>query len=446
MSPRRARVQLKAPFRWTAIIRSHSSSVISRSGTSPAMPASFTRMCTGPSAAWRRSTAAATLAALATSASMATARRWSAATSSATCRPPPWSRSSTATSAPSRARRRQIARPMPEAPPVTTAFRPLSPMPEPLVARASRRQTMLRSPMHLDYTPEQQALGGELRAYFVRLMTPEYQAELATTEGGGPLYMQTVRRLGADGWLGIGWPREYGGQGRTPIEQFIFFDEAARTDPDAPKHKGISMFIVPTSAPGYKITPIRTMGDVRTNATYYEDVRVPAEDLIGPENGGWWLITTQLNHERIALSAVGYLDRIFEDTCAWARATRLASGKRVIDRPWVQLHLARVRAGLEVLRLLNWQQAWSMTRGTLNYAEASAVKVYGSEFYVQAYQLLLEVMGEAGALKAGSPGAVLKGRVERMYRATLILTFGGGTNEVQRDIIAMAGLGMPRAR
>ena len=410
-------------------------------------------------------------------------------------------------------------------------------MREPLVGRASRRQTVLRErPVHLDYTPEQQALREELRAYFARLVTPEYQAELAATEGGGPLYLQTVRRLGADGWLGIGWPREYGGQGRTPIEQFIFFDEAARagimlptltinavaqaimehgtaaqkarflpailrgechfaigyteassgtdlaslrtravrdgdawvvngaklftsqaefadyiwlaarTDPDAPKHKGISMFIVPTSAPGYKITPIRTMGDVRTNATYYEDVRVPAEDLIGPENGGWWLITTQLNHERIALSAVGYVDRIFEDACAWAHATRLASGERVIDRPWVQLHLARVRAGLEVLRLLNWQQAWSMTRGTLNYAEASAVKVYGSEFYVQAYQLLLEVMGEAGALKAGSPGTVLKGRVERMYRATLILTFGGGTNEVQRDIIAMAGLGMPRAR
>src|SRR5205814_272563 len=129
---------------------------------------------------------------------------WSSDVCSSDLRPPPWSRSSTATSAPSRARRRQIARPMPEAPPVTTAFRPLSPMPEPLVARASRRQTMLRSPMHLDYTPEQQALGKELRAYFARLMTPEYQAELATTEGGGPLYLQTVRRLGADGWLGIG--------------------------------------------------------------------------------------------------------------------------------------------------------------------------------------------------------------------------------------------------
>jgi 3-oxocholest-4-en-26-oyl-CoA dehydrogenase alpha subunit len=384
--------------------------------------------------------------------------------------------------------------------------------------------------MYIDYTPEQQALRDELRAYFARLVTPEYQAELAESEGGGPLYMKAVRQLGADGWLGLGWPKEYGGQGRTPVEQFIFFDEAsragvmlpmltinavapaimehgtpaqkakylpailrgeahfaigytepssgtdlaslrtravrdgdhwvingsklftsqaefadyiwlaARTDPDAPKHKGISMFIVPTSAPGYKITPISTMGNVRTNATYYEDVRIPASDLVGQENGGWWLITTQLNHERIALSAVGFVDRIYQDVLAWARETG------VIQRPWVQTHLARVLAKLEVLKLLNWQQAWSMARGTLNFAEASAVKVFGSEAYVEIYQLLLEVMGEAGTLRAGSPDAVVKGRVERMYRTTLILTFGGGTNEVQRDIIAMAGLGMPRAR
>ncbi len=390
--------------------------------------------------------------------------------------------------------------------------------------------------MYLDYTPEQQALRDELRTYFARLVTPEYQAELGETEGGGPLYTRTVRQLGADGWLGIGWPKEYGGQGRSPLEQFIFFDEAsragvmlptltinavapaimehgsaaqkakylpailrgechfaigytepssgtdlaslrtravrdgdewvingsklftsqaefadyiwlaARTDPDAPKHKGISMFIVSTRSPGYKITPIRTMGNVRTNATYYEDVRVPADALVGQEHGGWWLITTQLNHERIALSAVGFVDRIFDDVCRWARETRIADGRRVIDQPWVQVHLGRVQAKLEVLKLLNWQQAWSMARGTLNFAEASAVKVFGSEFYVEAYQLLLEVMGEAGYLRAGSPDAILKGRVERMYRTTLILTFGGGTNEVQRDIIAMAGLGMPRAR
>ena len=388
--------------------------------------------------------------------------------------------------------------------------------------------------MYLDYTPEQEALREELRAYFARLVTPEYQAELAESEGGGALYHQVVRQLGADGWLGVGWPPEYGGQGRSPVEQFIFFDEAsragvllptltinavaptlmqhgteeqkrrflpailrgechfaigytepsagtdlaslrtravrddggwiingskvftsqaeyadyiwlaARTDPNAPKHKGISIFMVSTRLPGYKITPIWTMGGVRTNATYYEDVRVPADALVGEENGGWWLITMQLNHERIALMSVGFVARIFEDVRRWAQETRLADGRRVIDQPWVQVHLARVYAKLEVLKLLNWQQACSMARGTLNYAEASAVKVFGSEFYVEAYQLLLEVMGQAGTLKAGSPGAILRGRVERMYRATLILTFGGGTNEVQRDIIAMAGLGMPR--
>jgi alkylation response protein AidB-like acyl-CoA dehydrogenase len=390
--------------------------------------------------------------------------------------------------------------------------------------------------MYIDYSPEQAALRDQLRSYFADIVTPEYQAELAETEGGGPLYTRALRKLGADGWLGVGWPKEYGGQGRTPVEQFVFFDEAsragvmlpmlsinavapaimehgteaqkrtylpkilrgecqfaigytepssgtdlaslrtravrdgdhwvingsklftslaefadfiwlaARTDPDAPKHKGISMFIVPTSAPGYKITPIRTVGDVRTNATYYEDVRVPADNLVGHLNGGWWLITTQLNHERIALSAVGFVDRIFQDVVNWARETRRSDGERVIDVPWVQTHLARVQAKMEALKLFNWQQAWSMTHGTLNFAEASTVKVYGSEFYVEAYQLLLEVMGEAGTLRAGSPGAVVKGRVERMYRTTLILTFGGGTNEVQRDIIAMAGLGMPRAR
>ena len=390
--------------------------------------------------------------------------------------------------------------------------------------------------MYIDYTPEQQVLRDQLRAYFARLVTPEYQAELGETEGGGPLYTKALRQMGADGWLGVGWPKEYGGKGLTPIEQFVFFDEAsragvmlpmltinavgpaimehgseaqkkkylpailrgechfaigyteassgtdlaslrtkavrdgdswvingsklftsqaefadfiwlaARTDPDAPKHKGISMFIVPTTSPGYKITPIMTVGNVRTNATYYEDIRVPAENLVGQENGGWWLITTQLNHERIALSAVGFVDRIYTDVLDWTRTTRLADGRRVIDQPWVQTHLARVHAKLEALKLFNWQQAWSMARGTLNFAEASTVKVYGTEAYVEVYQLMLEVMGEAGTLRTGSPGAVVRGRVERMYRTTLILTFGGGTNEGQRDIIAMGGLGMPRAR
>jgi len=151
------------------------------------------------------------------------------------------------------------------------------------------------------------------------------------------------------------------------------------------------MFIVPTSAPGYKITPIWTMGNVRTNATYYEDVRIPASDLVGQENGGWWLITTQLNHERIALSAVGFVDRIYQDVLAWARETG------VIQRPWVQTHLARVLAKLEVLKLLNWQQAWSMARGALNFAEASAV----SRTWGDCYGYLLVATGRAEVMVDG---------------------------------------------
>jgi acyl-CoA dehydrogenase len=104
-----------------------------------------------------------------------------------------------------------------------------------------------------------------------------------------------------------------------------------------------------------------------------------------------------------------------------------------------------VRAKWEALKLLNWRQAWMMTRGALNFADASTVKVFASEFYVEAYRTLMEIIGQRAVVKEGSPEAVLRGRLEFMYRATLILTFGGGTNEIQRDIIAMGGLNMPRS-
>jgi alkylation response protein AidB-like acyl-CoA dehydrogenase len=110
----------------------------------------------------------------------------------------------------------------------------------------------------------------------------------------------------------------------------------------------------------------------------------------------------------------------------------------------VQVHLARVHAKAEVLKLMNWRIAWGVGKG-LNPADASATKVYGTEFFTEGYRLLMEVMGANSVVRDGSAGAILAGRVERAYRGTLILTFGGGTNEVQRDIIAMVGLGMPRA-
>ena len=389
--------------------------------------------------------------------------------------------------------------------------------------------------MFIDYTPEQRKLRDDLRAYFARIITPEVLAENLGSEGGGPLYTKALRQMGADGWLGVGWPKEYGGLERSAIDQYIFFDEvqrtgfpipfltlctvgptlikfgtneqkakmlpsilkgelhfaigysepgagtdlaslttkavrdgddyvvtgqkvftslaeyadyiwlAVRTDPDAPKHKGISILMVDTKSPGFSLSPIHTLGGNRTNVTYYDKVRVPASLRVAGENEGWKLITTQLNHERVALLAPGPVTRFVEEVIAWAKKTRLADGRRVIDQPWVQTHLARARAHVEVLTLLAWRHASKIDQGTLDPAEASTVKVFGSESFVQIYSLLLEVLGPLGIVKAGSPGAILRGRIEMYYRTTLVLTFGGGVNEVQRDIIAMTGLGLPRA-
>jgi alkylation response protein AidB-like acyl-CoA dehydrogenase len=386
--------------------------------------------------------------------------------------------------------------------------------------------------MWIALTDEQEALRDELRAYFADMMTPEVEAAMSNGEWGGTLYRELALKMGRDGWLGIGWPAEYGGQGRSAVEQFIFFDEAqragapvpfltintvgptlmrhgseeqraaflprilrgevhfsigysepdagtdlaalrtsavfdgdewtingsklwtslvqdadyvwlaARTDPEARKHRGISMFIVPTSARGFRFSPIPTIGDGTTNATFYQDVRVPDSALVGGVNQGWGLITDQLNLERVALCAPGSVQRLFEEVCAWARTTRLADGRRVVDQEWVRVHLARIHAGLEFLRLINWKSAWALTHGRIDPAAASTTKVFGTEFFCDAYRLMLEVMGPAGAIKRGSPEAILRGRVERSYRATLVLTFGGGTNEIQRDLISVFGLNM----
>ncbi|HEX7408404.1 MAG TPA: acyl-CoA dehydrogenase family protein [Candidatus Binatia bacterium] len=393
--------------------------------------------------------------------------------------------------------------------------------------------------MYLDFTPEQQALRKEIREYYRNLFTPELRAALDAEwhEVGGPVFREIVGRMGADGWLGIGWPKEYGGQGRSAIEQFIFWNEtyraraplpviaintvgptimqfgtpeqkaellprilkgrlfvaigytepsagtdlaslqtravhdgddyvingqkvytthandaeyvwlAARTDPDAPKHKGISIILVPTTSPGFSVTPIYTLGGERTNATYYDNVRVPVSNRVGPENGGWRLITSQLNHERITLATPGLADRLVDEVWAWASKTVApGGGGRMIDEPWVQLNLARVYAKLEALKVLNWRAAWAITAGVPDMAEASAVKVMGTEFFVECYRLLLEIVGAAGLVMTGQPAVLFGGFLEQAYRGATTLTFGGGVNEVQRDIIAMAGLRLPRAQ
>jgi alkylation response protein AidB-like acyl-CoA dehydrogenase len=390
--------------------------------------------------------------------------------------------------------------------------------------------------MYVGYDEEQETLRRELRQYYDGLLTPEVEEQLAQAHGVGPAMRKVVRQMGADGWLGIGWPEEYGGQGRSAIEQFIFFDEsmragapvpmltintvgptimnfgtdeqkdqflprilkgeihfcigytepgagtdlaalttkavrdgdeyvingqkiftslagdadycwlATRTDPDAKKHKGISMFVVPMDTPGIKVVPMHLLSEHDINQVYYDDVRVPASSLVGGENNGWGLITNQLNHERVTLCSPGIVERALTDTRRWAQETKLADGRRVIDQEWVQIHLARVHARLEFLRLINWKVAWSSTQGKLDVADASSIKVFGTEFYLEAFRLLFEVVGQRGYLLDGAPDAVLKSRLERYYRSLIILTFGGGTNEIQRDLISVFGLGMPMAK
>lgn len=221
---------------------------------------------------------------------------------------------------------------------------------------------------------------------------------------------------------------------------------AARTDSDASKkHKGLTMFLVPRDTPGFSATPVWTLG-VRTNATYFDNVRLPDKYRVGEVNKGWKLITGQLNRERLSLVNHGPVFNLFQEVGAWAAATESSDGQPLIKKPWVQANLARVKVQLEALKMVCLKQAWAMGEGSLGMAEASAAKVYGTEFFVEAYRLLLEVMGQAGTIKEDSPGAILHGKIEHRYRVGSILTFGGGCNEVQRDIIAAAGLWMPLAK
>jgi 3-oxocholest-4-en-26-oyl-CoA dehydrogenase alpha subunit len=218
---------------------------------------------------------------------------------------------------------------------------------------------------------------------------------------------------------------------------------AVRTNPEAKKHRGISMLIVPTTVAGFSWTPVHTMAGPDTSATYYEDVRVPVANLVGEENGGWKLVTNQLNHERVALVSAQPIFLALNAVREWAQNTKDIHGSRLIDSEWVQLNLARVHAKAEVLKLINWELA-SSNEASPSPADASAAKVFGTELATEAYRLLMEVLGSAATLRPDSPGALLRGRVERMHRACLILTFGGGTNEIQRDIIGMVALGLPR--
>ncbi|WP_329300567.1 acyl-CoA dehydrogenase family protein [Streptomyces sp. NBC_00659] len=396
--------------------------------------------------------------------------------------------------------------------------------------------------MHLAPTERQQRLRAELRTYFRDLM-PD-----GPPPADDPARQRALlRRIGADGLLGLGWPIEYGGQGRGADEQFVFFDEAyragapvsmvtlntvgptlmkygseeqkeyflprilkgdlvfaigysepsagtdlaslrtravretgetgetgaeggfwriegqkiftsnaqnadwiwlaCRTDPDAPRHRGISILLVPTGAPGFSWTPIETVGGQTTTATYYDGIRVPAGNLVGEENAGWGLITSQLNHERVALAAIGMqAEDFYAAALEAARTPDPVSGRRAADEPWVRSQLAEVHARLAASRLLNWRLVGDVGAGGPAPGDASGVKVMGTESAVAVYRMCQHIVGPGALVRSGSPGAFGGGELERMNRAAQINTFGGGVSEVQREIVATMRLGMRRGR
>lgn len=220
---------------------------------------------------------------------------------------------------------------------------------------------------------------------------------------------------------------------------------AVRTDPDAPPHKGITILMMDTKLPGFSISPIWTVGGVRTNVTYYEDVRIPADMVIGEVNGGWRLIAEQLNHERIGLAALTYgANGCFDQVVEWAGQVKTGEGGRLLDVSWVQSSLGEAYALLRAIDVMGNRVAAQVAQGSTRADLASGLKVFGTEGVIKVMRLLLDVIGSAGLVRDGSPGAVLRGRIEREYRKCQINTFGGGTAEVLRDMVAQVGLGMPR--
>lgn len=381
--------------------------------------------------------------------------------------------------------------------------------------------------MNFELNTDDQRFLDEFRAYLDQVDTDGIAEEAdADLQEVGPRGQALLRRMGSDGWLGIGWPVEYGGRGATAVQQWLFREEleyrglphggmaitsigptlmragtpaqratylpailrgevefalgytepnagsdlaalqtravpdgniyvvngqkvyttaahygshlwlAARTGSPDSRHRGISVFILPLDSDGITIRPLHTQSGGRTNEVFLADVHVPAENRVGQENEGWRIITMALDLERLLPYARNrrYLDELM----AWARAS--AAG----DDPAVRQRLGLLAADTELGRLLAVRTAWMLDQDTVPNVEASMLKVWLSELRQSIAREALAFMGEDAQVRTGEAGALLGGTFERLWRASTVLKFAGGTNEVQRSIIAQRGLGLPR--
>jgi alkylation response protein AidB-like acyl-CoA dehydrogenase len=381
-------------------------------------------------------------------------------------------------------------------------------------------------------TPEQEEFQQQVRGFIHDHLTPELRDEVEREQYAiGPLGKKFVRLMGRQGWLGIGWPREYGGQGRGAIDQWLFLEEMAsenlptggltlnsagptlmrvgseaqkreylpkiltgeiefaigytepnagsdlaslqtralregdnyvingqkiytsaahhsthiwllaRTDPKAPKHRGLSIFIVPIDAPGVTIRPLETMGSERSNEVFFEDVRIAAANLVGEENQGWNYVTIALDFERLMPHM--RIRRYLENLIDYAKNT-LVDGTALSKHRHVRIALARLAVEVEVLHLFSMRCASMIERGEVPNAEASVFKIFMTELNQRIAVAAQTIMGPYAALRGEDALAPLEGRLEKLYRSFPLYKFAGGTNEVMRNIIAQRGLGMPR--
>lgn len=389
--------------------------------------------------------------------------------------------------------------------------------------------------MDFGFTPENEAFRQEVRRFLAENVTPELRAELDEQQDGkpGPHTREFRRKLGERGWIGMSWPREYGGEERDRIDQFVFEEEMirakvgiglggleqaaaimtagseeqkkhflpglisgdisfalgytepsggtdlaslqtradedgdefvingqkmftstahncthiylmARTDPNLPKHRGISIFLVPIETPGITVTPLWTIVGGRTNMVYFDDVRVHRTALLGEKNRGWYIGSAALNLGRGGAGRYHENVEEFEAVVRYVKETRF-NGHALADEPEIRERLAELYCEAQVARLFLWRQMSLEQRGEFNPPyEVSSSKVFGPEFYVKSSQIITQILGPYGQLAAGSELAPQNGWYARKYLGAARTTFAHGGVQVMRNQIATRGLGLPR--
>jgi 3-oxocholest-4-en-26-oyl-CoA dehydrogenase alpha subunit len=251
--------------------------------------------------------------------------------------------------------------------------------------------------------------------------------------------LKTTAVLAGDEWV-INGTKIWNSAAHTATHEWLL----VRTDSTAPSHAGLSVIVVPIDSQGLEVHPLHTWGDVRTNQIYMTDVRVPVANLIGEMNGGWKIVTGALDLERAAIGTTGELRRNLDDLISYVGSTVL-DGQRLADREDVRRLVVELQSELDMAALLAYEVASLIDDGRIPTVEANMQKVWTSELRTRIADAGMHMAGLYGQLDGSDPRAPMGGLFEAAYRWAPIHRFGGGTNEVVRDIIAQRGFGLPRS-